>query len=578
MKLRLNKLMAGLTMAGGVAALVGCGNGGAPDLKVLTPEQPQITAPYKYAFIFEDAFGKAVTDELTVTVVGDAVDGGELVDANNADVKGQTYKITNGVLAVAADFDKTTAKDVFTVVGGNRTLGWNESGIQISKSTSSAGDQVIKITLTNTNAAKVTELNNDTSIGLAMKVESLPTTTTGTVADTPITIASPAKTVTNEAAVAVPVGTATVTIPAGTKAVDSSGAAINLTSGVQVSVTKYSSEDASGLSAFPGGFTPSVVVPSTAPVGTIGTGATADTGAFTSGGFAQFNVTDPATGQALKKFDTPLILKIDLPKTTLDFEGNPVVVGGKFPIWSFDQESGKWVYETDGIIKEKSPVDPDKFEVEFPSTHLSYWNLDFYGQTCDGVLNINRKDANGNSLSTDDRPLSVELKGLSGQGFHMEFTITDSILELARYPRFTPTKVTVTDSNGVVRGSKNRVNLCQDNQFVDVTLPITVKASLQVNVTESCKDGVSGIRPSPTNIKFVPTAGGLTQFGVSSNVGSVARVTLNGIAPTTAGTLSVYNRFTGGYQNSSVTVNAPSTVRNFNFPSLNCTTGGVPIE
>jgi hypothetical protein len=475
---------------------------------------------------------------------------------------------------VAADFDKTAANNVFTVIGGNRELGWNESGIQISKSTSSTeSDRVIKITLTNTSATKVTALNNDTSIGLAMEVESVAKTTGGAVVDAAITVASPPKTVTNEAAESVPVGTATVTIPAGTKAVDSNGTAINLTNGVTVSVTKYSSEDASSLRAFPGGFTPSVVVPSDAPANTIGTGATADTGAFTSGGFAQFNVTDPVTGQALKTFDKPLKLKIDLPKTALDFEGDPVVVGGKFPIWSFNQDSGKWEYETDGTIKEKTPVDPDKFEVEFESTHLSYWNLDFYGETCNGVLNINR------SVANDTRPLSVELKGLNGQGFHMEFTITDSILELARYPRLTPTSVTVRDSNGVVRGSKNRVNLCQANQFVDVTTPVTVTASLQVNVTESCKDGVSGIRPSPTNIKFVPNAaGGLTQFGVSSNVGNVARVTLNGITAPTPGVLSVYNRFTQGYQTSNVTVNTPSPrVVNINYPALNCTTGGVPI-
>lgn len=36
MKLQLNKLMAGLVMAGGVVALVGCGGGGTPDLVVTT--------------------------------------------------------------------------------------------------------------------------------------------------------------------------------------------------------------------------------------------------------------------------------------------------------------------------------------------------------------------------------------------------------------------------------------------------------------------------------------------------------------------------------------------------------------
>jgi hypothetical protein len=44
MKLRLNKLMAGLVMAGGVMALVGCGGGGAPDLVTKASENLTVKA------------------------------------------------------------------------------------------------------------------------------------------------------------------------------------------------------------------------------------------------------------------------------------------------------------------------------------------------------------------------------------------------------------------------------------------------------------------------------------------------------------------------------------------------------
>lgn len=569
MNKRLNKLMLAMVASGlGGAVVVGCGGGSAPDLTVSTPVAPPITADYKYAFTFVDAFDNPITDNLTVTFMGDAVEGAEVVDQDNVSVKGKTYTVTNGVLLAAANFDRTAANDVFTVIAGNRSAGWNESGQQLSKSTSVAGDQVVRIKLTNTGTAAVAAVNADEKLGLAMKVEALAPVTTGQIVTTTKSVAAAPKDVTTVEGTTEPVGEATVTFPADVKATNAAGVAIDTREGVTVSVTKYANNEAAALSAFPGGFTPSVEAPASAMSG----GATADTGAFISGGFAQFNVTDNATGEALKTFDKPLTLKIDLPKGSLNPNGDEIVVGDTYPIWSFDQSSGKWVFETDGTVKEKTPVDAKNFEVEFTSNHLSYWNLDFYGSTCTGNLAVTGRPAG------DARPLTVEVVGVTGQRFYRSFTVTDSQLTLARYPNGTRVNVTVKDSKGVVRGTRTNLNLCAASQSVGVTLPAVTLAPLTLNVTESCRDGTSGKRASPTTIYFYDTAARNWKSGYTTNVNNVATLTLNGIEAGTTGTLYVYNRFNRRYDiTNNFAVNAPSTVKAVNFATLACTTGGQPI-
>jgi hypothetical protein len=565
MKLRLNKLTASLVMAGSVAAVVGCGGGGTPTLDVATPRAEVVTAAYKYSFVFVDANTLApITDDLTVTFLGDAVAGDEVVDQSNVSVKGKTFTAKNGVLLAAANFDKTPANNVFTVVAGNRTAGWNESGLQLSKDTSVVGDQVVTIKLTNTKPAAVTALNANSDLGMAMKVNTLPAAAGGVIAATSASVATAPKNAITAEGTTEPVGVASVTFPAGVKATNAAGTAINTSGGVTVSVTKYSNNEAASLSAFPGGFTPSV----TAPASAIGAGATADTGAFISGGFAQFNVTDNATGQALKTFDAPLTLKIDLPKGSKNLDGVDIVAGNTYPIWSYNQDTGKWEFEVDGVVKEKSPVDPKNFEVEFTSTHLSYWNLDFYGRTCTGNVAITGRPAG------DTRPLTVELVGVAGQRFSRTGTIRDSQLGLARYPVGTRVNVTVRDSKNRVVGSRTGLDLCATGQSVAVNLPTVVLAPLTVNLTESCRDGTSGVRTTPASVWFYDN----TTRNWLSGYGANGTVTLNGLENASTGTLYVYNRFTNNYiVTNNLAVNAPSTVRNVNLPNLACTTGGQPI-
>ncbi len=396
MNFRFNPTLRMLAVAGVIGSLAACGGsgGGSP---VITPPAEVITAPYKYVISFVDARTDApITDALTVQFTGPAVDSGEVVDSSNSSVKGKTYTTVNGLITAAANFNGSD--DVFSVLGGNLVKGWNTSGVQILRETSKLGDQIITVKLSNNNNAAA--IQADTTLGIGMIASS---TTAGAGGVLPATTLSTLdKTVTNAEGSAESVGTARITIPAGTVARDATG---NMASGaLKLTVTKYANSDVDALVAFPGGFTPNVTDSS----GTqLPGGATSGSGNFVTGGFAQFNLTD-STGKAIKKFDTPVTLTIDLPKTSKNpSTGATIKAGDKYPVWSFDEVTGKWVFEAEGIVQDKTPASASNFEVVFSSTHLSYWNLDYFeSENCTGTINIARNPTG------DTRPLYIDIVGV----------------------------------------------------------------------------------------------------------------------------------------------------------------------
>lgn len=558
MNIRLNALTLSLAAIGLTSGLIGCGSGGAPDdLTVTTPVREPITAKYKYQFAFVNALDdKPITDTLTVTFTGASVDNGEIVDPENTSVKGKTYTTSTGVFAAAANFDLVADGDVFTVLAGNLSKGWNTSGTQILKTTSKEGIQTITIKLTNSSASSVTAINADTSLGIAMVTDTATASAGGVIASDK-SLATAAKSVTTVEGTTEPVGTAKIFIPAGTVAKDASGTPAS--GSLKLTVTKYSNAEADALAAFPGGF---------APAATTSTGSTT-TGPFVTGGFAQFNVTD-STGKAIKNFDTPIQLTIDLPKTSKHpSTGVTVKAGDTYPVWSFDEVTGKWKFETNGTIAEKTPVDTNNFQVSFSSNHLSYWNLDFFDSqvpNCTGTVNIVGRPAG------DTRPLNVDIVGSVGNRFQRTlYRVTDSTQTLNYAPNLS-VALSVTDSKGRPVGSATDVNMCATGgATVNISLPTITVAPLTVNVTESCSDSVRGIRPSPTWVYFY--ADGTWYSGYTTNTGTVSTISFSGIEAGTAGTLYTYNPYKDQYELSQVTVAAPSTTKAVNFPNLACTTG-----
>ena len=547
MEFRFNQTLKMLAVAGVIGSLAACGGGGGGGSPVITPPAEVITAPYKYVFSFVNALdGKPITDALTIQFTGASITSGEVLDSNNKVIKvGDSFTTTNGLFAAAANFNGT--EDVFTILGGNLAKGWNTSGVQILGVASKQGEQVVTIKLNKIgNAAAI---QADPTLGIGMVASS--TTAAAGGALPAVTLTTTDKTVTNAENKAESVGTATITIPAGTVARDANNVPASGT--LSLTVTKYANSDVDALAAFPGGFTPNAQL----------SNGTTTSGNFVTGGFAQFNITD-AAGKAIKKFDTPIQLTIDLPKTSKNpTTGATIKAGDTYPVWSFDEATGKWVFEADGQVREKTPVDANNFEVVFNSTHLSYWNLDYFeSANCTGTVNIARNPAG------DTRPLNVDIVGVEGSRFYRAlYGVTDSTQTLFYSPRIN-VNVTVKDSKGNVVGSATNQNLCT-GVTVNTQLPTVTYATLQTNVTESCRDGVTGKRAVPTYVYFYDNSmyrGGYYATGTS---------TIGSIESGTNGTLWVWNRFTNQWQTSSVAVTAPTTTRNINFPNLDCATGSV---
>lgn len=544
MNFRFNPTLRMLAVAGVIGSLAACGGGGGGS-PVTTPPAEVITAPYKYVFSFVDARTDApITDSLTVQFTGPAVDSGEVLDSSNGSVKGKSYTTVNGLITAAANFNGSD--DVFTVLGGNLAKGWNTSGVQILGVTSKQGEQIVTIKLNNNNNAALVQA--DTTLGIGMIASTTPVVTSGVVPSA-VTLGTAEKSVTNAEGNTESVGTAMITIPAGTVARDAAG---NLASGaLKLTVTKYANSDVDALVAFPGGFTPNAV---------LANGTTAS-GNFVTGGFAQFNLTD-SSGKAIKKFDSPIQLTIDLPKTSKNpATGATIAAGDTYPVWSFDEVTGKWVFEANGQVQEKTPASASNFEVVFSSTHLSYWNLDYFASdNCTGSINIARNPTG------DTRPLYIDIVGVEGNRFYKSsYGITDSTVTLPYSPRIN-VNVTIKDSRGNVVGSAMNQNLC-NGVNVNTQLPAITYATLQTNVTESCPDGVTGKRAVPTYVYFydnVQFMGGYTSTGSS---------TISSIESGSNGTMYVWNRLNSTYRIETLTVNAPTTTRDINFPDLQCVTG-----
>lgn len=525
-----------LLLTASIVALMtaGCGGGSkssTPTERATTNPVKKLTQAYQYQVIFKNVLdGSPITDKLNVEINGAAAN--KVVDGLGKKIA--KTEVTNGMLTLAADLNDS---DMFSIVAGNRTLGWQESGIQVKKSTSKAGIQVLEILLVNTK--NTAAINDKADLGVAIISENNIASLSG------LTRATPTKTTKNAEGNSVSVGTATIALPEGIKALDASGKEINITQGVSLTAIKFSNDEASALAAFPGGFTPTV---------TQANGTTANTGAFITGGFAQFNLTDNATGQAIKKFDKDIELGIDLPKGSKDPSGKVLVAGDKYDVWSFNESNGTWVFETSGTIEEK---DANNFTVKFKTNHLSYWNLDFYVDTCTATLNLNRS-------ASDTRPLTVTLIGEVGERFSRDFwDVTDSTQTIFNYPSNTRVHAQVRDEDGsLIVQTTSPVNLCSG---ANLTVPVSTKPirNITVNVTESCPSG-SNSRPA---LSFMDAYNQSWTY-----LGGAYATTTTFNTSSTSGYIYVYNARNWAEKLIRLEDVPANGIVNVNFNDLQCTT------
>ncbi|NJB82482.1 hypothetical protein [Wenyingzhuangia aestuarii] len=108
--------------------------------------------------------------------------------------------------------------------------------------------------------------------------------------------------------------------------------------------------------------------------------------AFVTAGFTTLNMT--VGGEEVKSFDKPISVCMDIDPNTINPETNqPIQEGETIDIWSYDEEDAKWVHEKTGTVGREN----GKLCVVFETTHLSFWNLDYflkYEPTCRGYHRI----------------------------------------------------------------------------------------------------------------------------------------------------------------------------------------------
>ncbi|CAH1537894.1 Bacterial Ig-like domain family protein [Vibrio owensii] len=189
--------------------------------------------------------------------------------------------------------------------------------------------------------------------------------------------------------------TAKLSIPAGTGFIGEDGQPFTPLGEVSVSMMLFSA-DPKGLAddennplyLFPGGLSPDGFdgeLPSdiTSP----------DSVTFISAGFVAIEIGDES-GNKVSSFDGEgVTLAFEVPKSTINPQtGEPLSLDdGTIPIWSYTDSTGKWRYEGDAVIEQENE---NTFTVSKPITHLSYYNLDWYGQDrCQ--LDVDVVDANG---------------------------------------------------------------------------------------------------------------------------------------------------------------------------------------
>ena len=189
--------------------------------------------------------------------------------------------------------------------------------------------------------------------------------------------------------------TAKLSIPAGTGFIGEDGQPFTPVGEVSVSMMLFSA-DPKGLAddennplyLFPGGLSPEGFdgeLPSdiTSP----------DSVTFISAGFVAIEIGDES-GNKVSSFDGEGVnLEFEVPKSTVNPQtGEPLALDdGTIPIWSYTDSTGKWRYEGDAVIEQENE---NTFTVSKPITHLSYYNLDWYGQDrCQ--LDVDVVDANG---------------------------------------------------------------------------------------------------------------------------------------------------------------------------------------
>ena len=162
-----------------------------------------------------------------------------------------------------------------------------------------------------------------------------------------------------------------ISIPSGTVLTDKNGTPVI---GANLKITSFDPYQSDAIAAYPGGLNVMAEASGFNIGGVPQVGETEIN--FKSAGFSAISIVD-ADGNKVKNFSNDIEVAMQFAIGTKDSDGKTVVIGDMVPIWSYDEDTGKWSYEKEGTVQDLDLTD-SLYDVVYNLNHLSYWNLDWH--------------------------------------------------------------------------------------------------------------------------------------------------------------------------------------------------------
>ena len=300
-----------------------------------------------------------------------------------------------------------------------------------------------------------------------------------------------------------------VSIPMGVQMLDADG---NSVDAVNLKIVSFDPYEPAALAAYPGGLD---VVADASGFSINGQIQTSEREInFKSAGFVAINIVD-AQGTKVKRFSQDIEVAQQFKVGTRDAAGAVVQIGDQVPIWSYDEDTGKWTYEKEGIVQDRD-VHDGMYDIVYAINHLTFFNLDWhFGDKCTSaefVLN----DKNGVPLGPEqleDLHFYLTIQSAPAIGRWSYSTIpADNLIKFLNAPRGFSGSLSIFDKSRVEKlGQVYFFNICGD------TVPrydITVDSDDSLTY-EKAKDMVALLLNQPESVK---------QMGVDSIRGQIQRL------------------------------------------------------
>lgn len=296
---------------------------------------------------------------------------------------------------------------------------------------------------------------------------------------------------------------ASVTIAEGTIMRNASGTA--LSGAVRADIYHFNSTTEGSLQSFPGGFSARVSnfadLASATPNSEKLQNVESDNVFFTTGGFLSLEIT--AGGEQVSTFDPPLQIDMDMDENVFNASGERATVGSSVPIWSYDRDTGEWSFEEYVEIFETENGTPT---LQFEASHLSWWNIDWWGPSCTFGTRVNLLNTNqsfrGMLYRTDVTPHSL-----------LTWTITQPLpgepnfIEFLFAPTDIPGKLELYNMSDQLVGTVDLPNLCSTTP-VDFTVNPDAELTITFRGRGLCaNDDDIEVRPN-LPVWYRPLSGG----------------------------------------------------------------------